>query len=174
MQTPVSTPNHGERHSVKTWGASTLRNSAARTDRRKPPDEGGGEDVHTKICVISLRCVRHRCARPRALLLHFGVLVHVGFQNSRGGGSEFEMNFKKNFEPLFETIFTMRLKWNFKSNVKRNLKSNFKLNLEKCFGRPKRFGRPTIVGRPPMSGRPNILDASSTRRCTSSAIPKVY
>ena len=64
---PVSTHNHRERHRVKTWGASAVRNSAVESDRRKPPD-GGGEQVGViKRCVGSLRCVRHRRARPRAL-----------------------------------------------------------------------------------------------------------
>ena len=81
---------HRERPRGKTWGASTLRNSAVEFDRRKPPDEGGEEVEDAETCVISLRCTRHRRARPRALMGLFHFLVHVGNRVSGGVGGRWQ------------------------------------------------------------------------------------
>ena len=73
---PVSTPRHGEGPRAKTWGASTPANSAVPFDRRRPPDGGGEEQGYSETCVISLRCARHRRARPRPLMVLFYVFLN--------------------------------------------------------------------------------------------------
>ena len=81
---PVSTPRHGEGPGAKTWGASTPANSAAPFDRRRPPKGVGGHKVYAKFRARSLRCARRRRVRPRPVMCHFDVLVHVGNGNSQG------------------------------------------------------------------------------------------
>ena len=80
---PVNRPTHRERHSVKTWGASTLRNSAVGTDLRKLIFVGVSRSSLQRYHIGSLQRGLHRRMRPRGVMYHFGVLVHVGFRNYR-------------------------------------------------------------------------------------------
>ena len=79
IPTAVKPHHHRKRPRVKTWGASTLRNSAVESDRGKPPDGGGEQVGEAKTCVGSLRCVRHRRARPPSFNNHFNFLVHFPY-----------------------------------------------------------------------------------------------